>query len=102
MQPLKPGKDNTYAQMSHMFRYHPDWPAIGPEAGPYIGELAHSVGLDGDVVLLELLLDFIDAGGDVLGLGRETGETVQCGQRRRSHDDPHIVVVCMVKCTILS
>lgn len=35
----------------------------------YVGELAHCIGFDGDVVLLELLLDLIDACGDVLGLG---------------------------------
>lgn len=34
----------------------------------YVGELAHSIGFDSDVVLLELLFDLIDAGGDVLGL----------------------------------
>lgn len=34
----------------------------------YVGELAHGIGFDGDVVLLELLLDFIDARRDVLGL----------------------------------
>lgn len=34
----------------------------------YVGELAHCIGFDGDVVLLELLLDLIDACGDVLGL----------------------------------
>lgn len=34
----------------------------------YVGELAHCIGFDGDVVLLELLLDLVDACGDVLGL----------------------------------
>lgn len=34
----------------------------------YIGELAHSIGFDSDVVLLELLFDLVDACGDVLGL----------------------------------
>lgn len=33
----------------------------------YISELAHGIGFDSDVVLLELLLDLIDARGDVLG-----------------------------------
>lgn len=39
----------------------------------YVCELAHCVGFDGDVVLLELLLDLIDAGGDVLGLKANKG-----------------------------
>lgn len=34
----------------------------------YIGELAHSIGFDSDVVLLQLLFDLINARGDVLGL----------------------------------
>lgn len=34
----------------------------------YVCELAHCVGFDGDVVLLELLLDLVDAGGNILGL----------------------------------
>lgn len=46
---------------------------VKPE-GSYIGELAHSIGFDGDVVLLELLFDLIDARRDVLGLKAERGE----------------------------
>lgn len=41
------------------------WEDVGRS---YVGELAHSVGFDSDVVLLELLFDLIDARGDVLGL----------------------------------
>lgn len=40
----------------------------------YISELAHGIGFDSDVVLLELLLDLIDARGDVLGLRVAKGE----------------------------
>lgn len=40
----------------------------------YVCELAHCIGLDSDVVLLELLLDLIDACGDVLGLGANKGK----------------------------
>ena len=40
----------------------------------YVGELAHSIGFDSDVVLLELLLDLINARGDVLGLRVDKGE----------------------------
>lgn len=43
----------------------------------YVGELAHSIGFDGDVVLLELLLDLVDACGDVLGLRADKGEDKQ-------------------------
>lgn len=43
----------------------------------YVGELAHSIGFDSDVVLLELLFDLIDACGDVLGLGADNGEGKQ-------------------------
>ena len=50
---------------------------MGCVGRPYVGELAHGVGLDGDVVLLELLLDLIDAGGDVLGLGRREDSSVR-------------------------
>lgn len=34
----------------------------------YVGELAHRVGFDGNVVLFEFLLDLINACGDVFGL----------------------------------
>lgn len=44
----------------------------GQMAGTHVGELADSVGLHGDVVLLQLLLDLVDALGDVLGLGRDS------------------------------
>lgn len=40
----------------------------------YVCELAHCIGFDSDVVLLELLLDLIDACGDVLGLGANKGK----------------------------
>lgn len=40
----------------------------------YVCELAHGIGLDSDVVLLELLLDLVDAGGNVLGLEANKGE----------------------------
>lgn len=40
----------------------------------YVCELAHCIGFDGDVVLLELLLDLVDAGGDVLGLKANKGD----------------------------
>lgn len=40
----------------------------------YIGELAHCIGFDSDVVLLELLFDLIDACGDVLGLRADKKE----------------------------
>lgn len=40
--------------------------------GAYVGELAHGIGFDGDVVLLELLFDLVDACGDVLGLRADT------------------------------
>jgi len=40
----------------------------------YVGELAHSIGFDSDVVLLELLFDLVDACGDVLGLRTDKGE----------------------------
>lgn len=43
----------------------------------YVGELAHSIGFDSDVVLLELLFDLVDACGDVLGLGADKGEGKQ-------------------------
>lgn len=43
----------------------------------YVGELAHSIGFDSDVVLLELLFDLIDACGDVLGLRADKGEDKQ-------------------------
>lgn len=40
----------------------------------YVCELAHCIGFNGDVVLLELLLDLVDAGGDILGLKANKGE----------------------------
>lgn len=40
----------------------------------YVGELAHGIGFNSDVVLLELLFDLIDACGDVLGLRADKGE----------------------------
>lgn len=40
----------------------------------YVCELAHCIGFDGDVVLLELLLDLVNAGGNVLGLKANKGE----------------------------
>lgn len=40
----------------------------------YVGELAHSIGFDSDVVLLELLFDFINACGNILGLRAEKGK----------------------------
>lgn len=40
----------------------------------YIGELAHGIGFDGYVVLLELLFDLVDACGDVLCLRGERRE----------------------------
>ena len=40
----------------------------GEPGRTYVGELADGVGLDGDVILLELLFDLVDAGGDVFGL----------------------------------
>lgn len=43
----------------------------------YIGELAHCIGFDSDVVLLELLFDLIDACGDVLGLRADKREDKQ-------------------------
>lgn len=43
----------------------------------YVGELAHSVGFDSDVILFELLFDLIDACGDVLGLRADKGEDKQ-------------------------
>lgn len=43
----------------------------------YIGELAHCIGFDSDVVLLELLFDLIDASGDVLGLRADKREDKQ-------------------------
>lgn len=43
----------------------------------YVGELAHSIGFDSDVVLLELLFDLIDACGDVLRLRADKGEDKQ-------------------------
>lgn len=44
----------------------------GRRGGTHIGELADGVGLHSNVVLLQLLLDLIDALGDVLGLnGRQ-------------------------------
>lgn len=43
----------------------------------YVGELAHSIGFDSDVVLFELLFDLIDACGDVLGLRADKGEDKQ-------------------------
>lgn len=43
----------------------------------YIGELAHSIGFDSDVVLLELLFDLIDACRDVLGLREDKREDKQ-------------------------
>lgn len=43
----------------------------------YVGELAHSIGFNSDVVLLELLFDLIDACGDVLGLRADKGEDKQ-------------------------
>lgn len=43
----------------------------------YVGELAHSIGFDSDVVLLELLFDLIDACGDVLGLREDKREDKQ-------------------------
>lgn len=46
------------------------------EEGTHVGELADSVGLHSDVVLLQLLLDLINALGDVLGLGRDS--SVKC------------------------
>lgn len=42
--------------------------------GTHIGELAHGIGLHGDVVLLQLLLDLINALGDILGLEEEHGQ----------------------------
>lgn len=44
----------------------------GDRGSTHVGELAHSVGLHSDVVLLQLLLDLVDALGDVLGLRVET------------------------------
>lgn len=43
----------------------------------YVGELAHCIGFDSDVVLLELLFDLIDACGDVLGLRADKGQDKQ-------------------------
>lgn len=43
----------------------------------YVGELAHCIGFDSDVVLLELLFDLIDACGDVLGLRAHKGKDKQ-------------------------
>lgn len=40
----------------------------------YVCELAHSIGFHSDVVLLELLLDLVDAGGNVLGLEANKAE----------------------------
>ena len=40
----------------------------------YIGEFADGISFDSNVVLLELLLDLIDAGGDVLGLRTDGAE----------------------------
>lgn len=48
------------------------WP--GGQRGTHIGELAHGIGLHGDVVLLQLLLDLINALGDILGLEEEHGQ----------------------------
>lgn len=41
----------------------------GHRGGTHVGELADSVGLHSDVVLLQLLLDLVNALRDVLGLG---------------------------------
>lgn len=55
---------------------------VGSE-GSYIGELAHSIGLDSNVVLLELLFDLIDARGDVFGLRTDKG----VGKREQTKAD---------------
>lgn len=47
--------------------------ARGAGLWSYVGEFAHSIGLDSNVVLLELLLDLINAGRDVLSLRRDRG-----------------------------
>lgn len=45
----------------------------------YVGELAHCIGFDSNVVLFEFLLDLVDACGDVFGLWRDSGESELCG-----------------------
>lgn len=54
----------------------------------YVGEFAHSIGLDSNVVLLELLLDLIDAGGDVFSLSRDT----ETRQDIRLNDNLHMIL----------
>lgn len=52
---------------------------VGAERS-YVCELAHCIGFDGDVVLLELLLDLVDAGGNVLGLKANEGHQISVGK----------------------
>lgn len=60
----------------------------------YVCELAHCIGFDSDVVLLELLLDLVDACGDVLGLGANKGKgKAQTPDQFRNTDRTHQVAL---------
>ena len=60
----------------------------GADLWSYVGELADGIGLDSNIVLLALLLDLVDAGGDVFSLSGDT----ETRQDIRLNDNLHMIL----------